>query len=192
MERLNVKPLASLLAALAVLVAFAGGGCPALCLGAFAAVVGGWAWLGEIIALSEGDMFGIGDRVEVIGAGIHCGDRQLGWVGDVDFVDQHGLLVNFGVGAAQRKYWYRADALRLVPDEPEARIDLSQFEIVELYTAVRAIDKIIEGRLALISMGLATSGDDLDVGCIFEALQRELPLREAMFRAVNGEGLDGG
>lgn len=54
-----MKHVASLLAALAVLAAFGGGGCTALCFGAFAAVMGFVAWLGELIALSEGDDYGL-------------------------------------------------------------------------------------------------------------------------------------
>jgi hypothetical protein len=71
----------------------------------------------------------------------------------------------------------------LVPEDDQ-RIDLSGYELADLYAAVMAVDKILEGRVALIRMGLATD-DEIDVGGIFEALQRELPLRCAMFEATH-------
>lgn len=136
--------------------------------------------------------FEVGQSVKIVGPGVHCSDRHKGLIGVVWFMDkrhaEYGILVDFSdtIGK-QSGCWYFPTSLQLAPETDEPRIDLSGYEINELYAAVMAIDKILEGRVALIRMGLATD-DDIDVGGIFEALQRELPMREAMFNAVRGGG----
>jgi len=134
----------------------------------------------------------VGDRVQVVGDGVHCGDRHKGLIGDVWFIDarheEYGILVDFSDSIGkQAGAWYFPDALRVIPETKEQRIDLSMFEINQLYAAVIAVDKIIQGRFILIAMGFG-SETELDVGAIFEALQRELPLRTAMIDATSTSG----
>jgi len=109
--------------------------------------------------------------------------------------DEHGVLVDFSDTTAiknspngiQSACWYRPESLRVIRETKEQRIDLSMFEVNELYALVMAVDKIVAGRFILVSMGLG-SETELDVGAIFEALQRELPLRTAMIDATSTSG----
>ncbi|RPI62596.1 MAG: hypothetical protein EHM48_03840 [Planctomycetaceae bacterium] len=141
--------------------------------------------LGLIIAKDEYDMdIEVGQRVKVVGPGVHCGDKYMGYEGVICFIEKiYGVFVDFSETEGRSSKWFPPTSLKLVTDD---RIDLSTFEIEELYAAVMAIDKILAARLVLINMGLATD-DELDVGGIFEALRRELPLREGMFRALHGD-----
>lgn len=146
------------------------------------AVLVGW-----IIAKDEEyDMdIEVGQRVKVVGPGVHCGDKYMGYEGVICFIETlYGVFVDFRETEGQSSKWFPPTSLKLVPDD---RIDLSGYEIDDLYEAAIAIGQIVEARQALIALKLATD-ELLDIGGIYEALERELPLRQAMVDAAGGGG----
>lgn len=133
--------------------------------------------------------FEVGQGVKVVGPGVHCGDRYKGCEGVIWFIDQHGVLVDFSETEGQSSKWFPPESLKLVLETKEQHIDLSGFEVSKLYVIFRAVEMINNGYTELERLGLAANAE-CDIGAIFDAIQRELPLRRAMIEAIEGDSKD--